>query len=266
MGRSCLHSSRFLSKRLKMKYLILLALFGAAFAGPASSGNGTEEGKPEKPEWMDSFRLRVEFLCKVDKINGEQWKKVRLPRWVQQVVESKDMEKIQGLCFNVDAHISTMKRFHRLAKGCDPIRVMHFMKASMHHFHKFCLIGKGYDKCLGELFGKDGTTGKIGECVMEKKVNPMLQEAEACGATMKAVEKCVGDSDVCKDEKGMELREFKENLHERIDRIMCRKGKNRHVETCKMMKKMFATKMGDKIKEKMDEQQDPAEEDEEDDQ
>merc|ERR1719470_720833 len=94
-----------------------------------------------------------------------------MPKWVQQVIESKDMDKIQGLCFNVDAHISTMKK----------------------------------------------------------------------------VETCVGGSDVCKDDKGALLVKFKKGMHERIDKIMEKSNKDRHVESCKMMAKMFKAKMAKKM-------------------
>jgi len=196
---------------------------------------------------MDSFRLRVEFLCKKDSVLGEQWEKITMPKWVQQVIESKDMDKIQGLCFNVDAHISTMKKFYKKFGSCDPERLMHFFKASMHHFHEFCIKGRGFDKCLGELFGEDGMSGAIGKCAVKEGLNPMMQKPEDCGPILKKVETCVGGSDVCKDDKGALLVKFKKGMHERIDKIMEKSNKDRHVESCKMMAKMFKAKMAKKM-------------------
>merc|ERR1712198_8913 len=254
MGRSCFLTKR--NRRLKMKYFVLLALLGVALAGPSKP-----EGFEPKP-WMQSFRLRFDFLCKKDDpIEGDDWRKLPMPKWIQQIVETRDMEQIKGLCFNVDAHISTMKKFYKNFKDCQPRQLLHLMVAMKHKFYEFCMKGnEEVQKCLGELMGEGG---QLQTCASQNGLDKAVdQTVLQCGAALKKTEECVKNSTVCRKEDGTAdvLRDFNNRLQARVDRMMGDKdGKQlkRVAMTCKIMSMLKKEKeeMHKMAEEKRDEMQ-----------
>jgi len=216
---------------------------GVALAGPMKGdGEGKERKKEKKPEWAKSFRMtdeKVEFQCK-----DNQWKSMETPKYVQDIIDSEDKEKLANLCFDEKAHIAAFNMIMKEFGDCDKSRLADLMKASQHHFYEMCLKGKGYDDCLKEVY--EFPQGLMFKCAKRKDLQIMSKDETVaeCATKLKKVEKCVENRAVeCKKGKGLKLAKFVKSLNQKIDELLEKKNKpSRQSMTCKFVKDLVEEK------------------------